>query len=130
MSPGIQAAVPADTYPRRFSVDVKPERRVVRVCPSGDIDIATAGLVRDNVAELATAGFRCVVVDLREVTFLDSTGVHLMVDLEMASRTEGWRFGIIEGPAEVQRAFEVTGLRGSLPFVAPAANTVGPEWEA
>ena len=113
MSPGIQAAVPADTYPRRFSVDVKPERRVVRVCPSGDIDIATAGLVRDNVAELATAGFRCVVVDL-----------------EMASRTEGWRFGIIEGPAEVQRAFEVTGLRGSLPFVAPAANTVGPEWEA
>lgn len=95
---------------------MKPERDAVRVCPCGDLDIATAGIVRARVAELTTAGFRRVVIDLRDVTFLDSTGVHLMVDLEMASRAEGWRFAIVEGPAEVQRAFEVTGVRESLPF--------------
>ena len=99
-----------------FRVDVEPEREFVRVCPSGEIDVATTGTVRERIADLMQEGFRRIVVDLRQATFLDSTGLRLMVDLDASARTAGWRFAIIAGPAEVQRAFEVTGL-ARLPFV-------------
>ena len=100
-----------------FHVVVELAREFVRVCPSGEIDIATTDTVRERIAGLFEEGFRCILVDLREATFLDSTGLRLMVDLDSSSRTAGWRFAIVAGPEEVQRAFEVTGLLARLPFV-------------
>src|SRR3954451_2007385 len=81
-----------------FRVDVEPERDVVRVCPAGDVDLDTAGLIRAHVDELVSAGFDHVLVDLRGATFLDSTGLRLVIDLHTRSRADGWRFAIIEGP--------------------------------
>jgi anti-anti-sigma factor len=104
-------------FMRPFRVDVEPERDVVRVCPCGDIDIATVAIVRERVQELAAAGFRHVVLDLRGVTFVDSSGLHAIVGLDASSRADGWRFAIVAGCPAVQRAFEVTGLRSRLPFV-------------
>jgi anti-anti-sigma factor len=56
---------------------VQPERDVVRVCPRGEIDIDTVGAVRSQLDELVGAGFTRVVLDLRDTTFLDSTGLRL-----------------------------------------------------
>ena len=106
--------------PPAFSVDVRPERDVVRVCPVGEIDLDTVDVVRAHLDELRVAGFTCVVLDLREVTFLDSSVMHLAMEAQAASAADGWAFGIIEGPASVQRAFEVAGLSERLPFVDPA----------
>jgi anti-sigma B factor antagonist len=106
------------TSPERFHVDVEPERDVVRVCPAGEVDLATVGEIRQRVEDVTSAGFRRVAIDLRQVTFLDSTGLRLMLELHAASRSDGWELGVIEGSAEVQRAFEVTGLRPRLPFIS------------
>jgi anti-sigma B factor antagonist len=104
-----------------FSVDVQPERDVVRVCPRGEIDMDTVGAVRSQLDELAGAGFTRVVLDLRGTTFLDSSGLRLAIEAQAASAADGWEFGIIPGPANVQRAFEIAGLSQRLPFVDPAA---------
>jgi anti-sigma B factor antagonist len=100
-----------------FTVDVEPERDVVRVCPRGDVDLATVGLLRDQVDELISVGFRRVLLDLRGVTFLDSTGLTLLVELYHASRAHRWELGVVEGRPEVQRLFDITGLRPVLPVV-------------
>jgi anti-anti-sigma factor len=105
--------------PPAFSVDIRPERDVVRVCPVGEIDLDTVGVVRAHLDELTAAGFTCVVLDLREVTFLDSSVLHLAMEAQSASTADGWEFGIIEGRGNVQRAFEVAGLSERLPFVDP-----------
>jgi anti-sigma B factor antagonist len=107
--------------PDAFRVDVHPERDVVRVCPRGEIDLDTVGAVRTQLDELTNAGFRRVVLDLRDATFLDSTGLRLAMDAQAASAADGWEFGIIAGPCNVQRAFEIAGLSERLPFVDPAA---------
>jgi anti-anti-sigma factor len=62
--------------------------------------------------------------NLRGVTFLDSTGLRLVLELYRTSRADGWDLRIIEGPDELQRVFDVTGLRPLLPWVAArgAAN--------
>jgi anti-anti-sigma factor len=106
--------VPAST---RFELDVEPEPAGVRVRPAGEIDLATVESIRRTIDECVADGCDRVVLDLQAVTFLDSTGVHLVLEANAAARAGGWQLQIVEGPAEVQRTFEVAGLRGDLPFV-------------
>jgi anti-sigma B factor antagonist len=119
--PPATVRVHAGQVPSAFSVDVQPERDVVRVCPRGEVDMDTVGAVRSQLDELTGAGFTCVVLDLRGTTFLDSTGLRLAVEAHAASAADGWEFGIIPGPPNVQRTFDIAGLSERLPFVDPAA---------
>jgi anti-sigma B factor antagonist len=100
-----------------FGVVVRTERDVVRVCPFGAVDIGTAGQLRAQIEQVTASGARRVVLDLCGVTFLDSSGVHLVLDADAASRAQGWEFGLIGGPAHVQRVFDLTGARARLPFL-------------
>jgi anti-sigma B factor antagonist len=111
----------------RFQVEAQPEPRGVRVRPIGEIDLATVGSIRRKIDECVAAGCERLVLDLRAVTFMDSTGLHLVLDTHAAAREEGWELLVIEGPGSVQRVFEVTGLRDRLPFVdAPPSLTPSP----
>jgi anti-sigma B factor antagonist len=111
----------------RFQVDAQPEPRGVRLCPVGEIDLATVGRVRRKIDECVAAGCERLVLDLRGVTFMDSTGLHLVLDAHAAAREEGWELLVVEGPGSVQRVFEVTGLRDRLPFVdKPPSLTPNP----
>ena len=110
-----------------FSVDVAPHRDVVRVCPRGELDLATVDLLRDRLEELTAAGFTRVLLDLRELTFLDSSGLRLVLELERESRAEGWELAVIEGTPEVRRVFEVTGLRTVVPFL-DTSGAGDPRW--
>ena len=65
---------------------------MVRVCPIGEVDVDTVGVVRAQLDELTVAGFTHVILDLRDVTFLDSSGlhlVHLVMDAQAASAADG-----------------------------------------
>lgn len=62
-----------------FRVDVAPDREEVRVSPVGELDLATVPLVDTELAELWSLGFARLVLDLRNVCFLDSTGLRLAV---------------------------------------------------
>ena len=111
-----------------FRIDVEPLRDVVRVCPSGELDLATVDELRQQVDDLIAAGFKRLVLDLSELTFLDSTGIHLAVELVQASRSEGWQIAVIDGTPPVRRAFELTGLRGVMPFVERRNVRAGRLW--
>ena len=62
-----------------FRIDVEPERESVRVAPVGELDIATVEKLRAEVDRLREAGFTDLVLDLRGVRFLDSTGLRLVL---------------------------------------------------
>jgi anti-sigma B factor antagonist len=111
-----------------FRVDVEPLRDAVRVCPSGELDLASVGVLRAQVEDLIAAGFDRLVLDLGELTFFDSTGIHLVLDLLQGSRTDGWRLAVVDGAAPVRRAFDVAGLRGVVPFVDRRRVQLGQAW--
>lgn len=119
---------PVDDMPVEFRVEVVPHREVVRVCPIGDVDISTAGEVRARLEEMTAAGFRRVVLDLRGTTFLDSTGLRLVLDAHAASAADGTEFAVIAGPPGVQRAFELAGLESRLSFVESGPQPDGRLW--
>ena len=90
---------------------------MVRLCPFGELDMGTVEQIREQLENATASGARRVVLDLRGVTFLDSTGLHLVLEADAASRAQGWEFGLIGGPAGVQRVFDLTGARARLPFL-------------
>ena len=59
-----------------------------------------------------------LVIDLREVTFIDSTGLALLLRTEAASRQDGFELQIVRSPAAaVRSALEASGIERVLPFI-------------
>jgi anti-sigma B factor antagonist len=96
--------------------EVVVDRRAGRlsVRPVGELDIATVGRLRGAFAERLDA--EDLVVDLRGLSFLDTSGLQLMVELHRRSQDDGWRLTLVRGDRAVQRVFEIAGLEGFLPF--------------
>jgi len=105
---------PAEFEPFRCEVD--PARASVFVRPVGELDLATVPIVDTQLSELMAAGFASVVVDLRRLRFLDSSGVRLLVSWAAKSRAAGVELSFIPGPPAVQRVFEITGVSHHLAF--------------
>ena len=102
-----------------FRIDVEPSRDSVRVAPVGELDIATVDKLQAEVSRLLETGFAKIVLDLRGVRFLDSTGLRLVLELDAAAREASQELTIIRGSAVVQRIFVVTQVSERLNFVDP-----------
>jgi anti-sigma B factor antagonist len=97
-----------------FDVDVRRQGGNLVVAPSGELDIATVERVRSALAERADG--EGVEIDLRNLSFLDTSGLQLVVETHRRAREEGYDLRILRGSAQVQRVFEIAGLERVLPF--------------
>ena len=98
-----------------FAVTSRHEAGSLIVTPRGELDIATVGAVRDELAQRGPE--EGVVVDFTQLDFLDTSGIALAVEVHRASSAEnGFDLRILRAPARVQRVFEIAGLEGVLPF--------------
>jgi anti-sigma B factor antagonist len=97
---------------------MRSERRgdVHTICPCGELDLATAGGVQRELKRVEASDARSIVVDLSGLTFMDSTGVRLVLSAHARSRTDSNRLTLVRGPAAVQRVLELCGVAGLLPF--------------
>ncbi len=74
----------------------------------GELDLATAPLLRRKLAMVSSMRPAHVVVDLSGLQFLDSTGLHTLVSVHREWSAESRTFALIRGPRAVQRVFELT----------------------
>jgi anti-anti-sigma factor len=102
-----------------FRCEVHPARAAVHVRPVGELDLVTVPIVDAELADLWAVGFSNVVLDLREVCFLDSTAVHLLLTWTAACEDSGIAFRVIPGPPVVQRVIKLAGLSDRVPFASP-----------
>ena len=113
-----------------FHCEVQPERHGVRIRPVGEVDLATVDAVHAHLAELQSAGFTQLTLDLRGVTFLDSSGLRMILEWDARSKADGFAFSLVAGSPSVQRLFDLTDTRERLNFVdaagVPSALTSGP----
>ena len=103
---------------RRFGWDVIHTDSSVRIALWGEIDIAARPQIEQVIDDAKRSGAGLVVLDLRRVTFIDSSGLGLALELYAASDGGGFAFELIPGPPYVQRIFEITGTHELLPFVS------------
>lgn len=81
----------------------------------GELDLDGATAVQDELLSVEDSDATSIVVDLRRLEFIDSTGIRLIVTA--AHRSESGRLVLLRGPKQVHRVFELTGLADRLPFV-------------
>lgn len=94
---------------RTSAADPAPAGERVVVAVTGELDMSTVGPVEHQVAELLESGGEAqVVLDMRAVEFIDSTGLRMLIRLDELARSGGRRFGIVEGTGPVRRLLELT----------------------
>ena len=108
--------------------DARCERRAdaVVVVVTGELDLDSAEKLR-ALMRGAEAQAPTVVLDLREVSFIDSSGLSVVVGQHHRSKSDGFRFAVaVAGAPAVERLLDLTGLRGTLEIVeTPDATLVG-----
>jgi anti-anti-sigma factor len=97
-----------------FRCEIASTAPPIRVRAIGELDIASAPELRRCLA--GARGAPRVVLDLRCVTFIDSTGITLLLDEERYARATGTQFVLIPGPAQVQRVLTIAGVLNTLSF--------------
>ena len=113
----------ADTGPalllmdsHEFKVVVRREGEALVVAPEGELDMATAGALRAELeADLGEARF--LVLDLRGLDFLDTSGLQLVFEQQKRAEREGFAFVLVRGQRHVQRLFEIAGMNDRLTVV-------------
>lgn len=91
-----------------FRAAVRLDRDEVVVALSGELDLQSADVLEHEVAQLHAAGHDRIVVDLRAVEFIDSTGLRALIELHKATERAGRHLCLVRGPRAVQRIFELT----------------------
>ena len=86
-----------------------------RVQVAGEVDIETVPQLQQALEDAAASA--SVVLDLTAVTFIDSSGVRVLVEFAQRNEDGPERFSIVSSPP-VDRVIDVTGLRDRLPLVA------------
>ena len=109
------------TSPEPFRCDVQPARDGrVMLRPAGELDIATAPEIDCRARAAAPCeGATELVLDLRDVAFMDSSGLRVILRWNELAARDGCRFALIRGSDLVQRVFEATRVATALTFTEP-----------
>ena len=105
--PTQDAAAPARL---QIATDESAERLLLSL--SGELDIASAPLLERAVEAVD----RPLVIDLAEVTFMDSTGLRALLLARQQAQSGGQELSLRPGPRQVQRVFELSGTLDRFQF--------------
>jgi anti-sigma B factor antagonist len=100
--------------PFEITVEERGTHALVGLC--GEFDLAAVEAVETALRPLE-ARFASVILDLREVTFLDSTGLRAIVSADARARKGGFELQIVRGSEGVQKLLYLAGLDKILPLI-------------
>ena len=87
------------------------------VTVSGELGIANADALDQELRRVEAAGVAEILLDLRNLDLIDSAGIRILYFASVRSRDAGDRLRMIRGPAQVQRAIAALGLGEIFPFI-------------
>jgi anti-anti-sigma factor len=88
------------------------------IVATGELDLSGATVLEAELERLsADPEVGTIVLDLRQLEFMDSSGLRLVVLADMRARDAGRRFALVRGPETVHRVFEITRMSDRLDFV-------------
>ena len=100
-----------------FDIQVVQDGRSMRIAPTGELDIATTPALEQAIAEATGTPGTKLVLDLRSLTFMDSTGLRTLAQTNARAEDDGFTLSIVRGPRQIDRVLEISGLGALLPLV-------------
>jgi anti-anti-sigma factor len=95
-----------------FNVETRNQAVVIGV--TGELDLASSPALERELEQGVASQAEVVVVDLRQLDFMDSTGLSVLVRAHQRATETGKRFGVVRGPQQVQRLLSLTGVADRL----------------
>ena len=105
-------------------VEVRQLGTNVEIAVSGELDIASAPAVRRKLAHVLLDRPEIAVVDLRDVTFIDSSGIHALLASRSHAIAAGSRLVVIRPTGPADRAFALSGLDSLFPQLEPSESPI------
>jgi anti-anti-sigma factor len=100
-----------------FRVDVRSEDGAPLLCVAGELDLASSPELERELDRVFSDGPSLVIIDLRELEFMDSTGLSVLIRAHNRARETGHRVGIVNGSQQVRRLLSLTGVAERLTIV-------------
>jgi anti-anti-sigma factor len=97
----------------------------VVVAVAGELDLATAPILQERISAAEALAPPLLVLDLRELTFLDSTGLRIVLAADAAARRDARRLVVVRGSDPVHRVFLIALLDKRLELVDDLEAALG-----
>ena len=109
--------MPASLPPHRLHIELERRPAAVILRLDGELDAGTAEQLERCLGRVPQP-CPLVVLDLRELTFLDSSGLRVMLALHSSQQEQGGRLVLVQGPRRVHRVLELTRADDELEIVS------------
>ena len=108
-------------YNANIGIDIVEYDGLVIVAVEGVVDLNAAALFEESLSIAEATDAETIVVDLDRVSFMDSTGVHVLLQFSIPEDRRA-RLALTHGSPQVRRLLEITGVRRYLSFVPSPAR--------
>ena len=98
-----------------IDIDIVEYDDLVIVSVEGEVDLCAAPLFEESLAIAAATDAPAIVLDLDRVSFMDSAGVHVLLQFSISEQNRD-RLRLTRGSSQVQRLLAITGVRRYLSF--------------
>lgn len=95
-----------------FGIRVDCRNGVARLALRGELDLATAPKLEEHLMLVEQDGVRAVLLDVRDLTFVDCTGLHTFLKAKSRAADNGHRFALVGAKDQLRRILQVTATQG------------------
>ena len=92
----------------QLTVQVDSMNGVARIALSGELDMASTSILLDELTRSERDDFTAIMLDLRDLSFLDSAGLHEFVRARERAEANGRRLIVVGANAGSRRLFDLT----------------------
>jgi anti-sigma B factor antagonist len=100
-----------------FRVETQTTGRAVTVTASGELDLVSSPTLEEALERVGDTDVDLVLLDLRGLEFMDSTGLHVLIKAHQRLQERGRQFAVIKGGVQVERLLSLTGVAELLKIV-------------
>lgn len=102
---------------RPLEIDEQADGPGVRLTLRGELDIATVPRLEAAVERALAGSPEALTIDLRRLSFLDSSGLREFILLADRAEAQGWRLALVRPGPQALSIFRITRAEENLPFV-------------
>lgn len=100
-----------------FRLEVRSQGKATIIAVSGELDLASSPALQEELDGVAASNSDLLIIDLRGLDFMDSTGLSVLVRAHQRAEEQGRRLAIVKGPQQVQRLLSLTGVADRMTVV-------------
>jgi anti-sigma B factor antagonist len=98
----------------QFRVDVRNDAGATVIVVGGELDLASSPTLQQEIENVLQSDAEAVILDLRELEFMDSTGLSVLIKAHHAAEESQRALYLVRGPAQVHRLLTLTGVEERL----------------